>query len=772
MEEGVLNDQKQSIQELMNRITGDGRICKQDVIELKKFLQDGNGHFAMNQAKADMLVKLREYPSSKDKIDDSFQEVFIDAICSYLLQDKETAGVLDTIEIDWLNNNIVEKTDIDDVVIKLLEKLKEKSINYPVKFDAVKIKYELSAIVQKVFDDDKPDMRNCVKTLSDLLTEYNCSIVDRDCVGMLFEIKNLLKQKNVSIDNCFQKVYLDYIQAVLLKDAKSPRRIDKVETKWLEDKLLDQPEIDKIDKTLLKQLREKSMNFPEVLEKMHFEEWKKELLKNIDNKQCVRLKGNEVTEEDRSLDAFLAVKYSDYLLAERDKVEFLFDLKNLARKNNQVKECLSVDKDDKSFIKLFVDRVISFFKNSTEGKIFAIDEYDVQWLDGKFDEIECLDPDDIVILYSLKSQLLLFPTLLDERLSRLKLRQVIRDIRGIEDTKDRTLDFSYYFEENEPPQKVDKDDKDYEINHPDSDHCNCVNYIDNALFDIDGRLKIDSREAAEYLIQIKDLLFIPDKRPKPIKKWVRRIYSKTYDEKFSQLYINVLTSFLLDDKKSQGEIDPEEVKWLVTKINEKGGLDDYDVDLLDELKKKSINYPEILVNHIPLQQSIEWLLFHSRYMSLFAVFASMFGALVLFTKGVLNTGKACRTMFCNNSNSFIEVVESVDTFLVALVLIIFSLGIYELFIGKLDPKFKINEKTPYWMRISSIDDLKSSLVKVLLIAMIVGFYKKTLDPDIANSKNLSFLALGILLISGAFCLAEISAHFHKKNKEKKERKES
>ena len=617
----------------MNKITGDGRIDKQDVNELKKFLMDDNGHYAMDQKKADMLVLLKKWPSSKDKVDDGFSPLFKEAICSYLLQDNDTAGRLDTQEIDWLNINLIKQAEMDEDIDSLLDELKKKSINYPVKFDAVRVRYKLTQIVQDIFDNnDKPDMQVCVKTLSDLLEEYNRSI-DRGCLGLLFEIKSLMKKKNVEINKEFQEVYLEYIKMVLLKDAKSPRRIDDDEAKWLESKLLDQPEIDDVDKALLDQLKERSMNFPEVLEKMHFEEWKKEILKKIKEKICVRRSiDSKDSEEDRSLEAFLDEKYVDYQLAEREKVKFLFELKNLAQKHNQVKEWISGNDYD-WFIETLINKVANYLKHSTNGSMFVLDKSLIEWLDELFKETECLDnPYDIVILENLKNDnMLIFPTELDSRLSHLKIRKVIRDLRDIEVIKNRNLNFGYTkYEERDNkyqlPQKVDFGKGE-----------DCVDYVKNALYNTDNRLKIDSREAAEYLTQIKELFFIPYKRYiSPFKTWFKWTYKETYNKKFSELYVEVLTSFLLDDSKSRGEIDPEEVKWLLAKIKMKGGMDDYDVDLLDELKAKSINYPEKLINHVQCQKSFEWCLFHWRYLSLVAVVASMIGAIILFVKGSIH----------------------------------------------------------------------------------------------------------------------------------------
>jgi hypothetical protein len=60
------------------------------------------------------------------------------------------------------------------------------------------------------------------------------------------------------------------------------------------------------------------------------------------------------------------------------------------------------------------------------------------------------------------------------------------------------------------------------------------------------------------------------------------------------LFIEAITSFLLEDEVSPGEIDDEEAKWLLTKIQGDGQLDKTEKALLDNLKAKAKSFPEIL----------------------------------------------------------------------------------------------------------------------------------------------------------------------------------
>src|SRR3989338_4519257 len=64
-------------------------------------------------------------------------------------------------------------------------------------------------------------------------------------------------------------------------------------------------------------------------------------------------------------------------------------------------------------------------------------------------------------------------------------------------------------------------------------------------------------------------------------------------------------------------------------------------------------------------------------------------------------------------------ISSIDEFLLGIVLIIIALGIYELFISDI----KLTGKTTKWMEFSSLEELKAVLTKVIVIILMVYFFK-------------------------------------------------
>jgi len=92
-----------------------------------------------------------------------------------------------------------------------------------------------------------------------------------------------------------------------------------------------------------------------------------------------------------------------------------------------------------------------------------------------------------------------------------------------------------------------------------------------------------------------------------------------------------------------------------------------------------------------------------------------------------------------------HVVEVVDGYLLGTILLIFGLGLYELFISKIDMAER-SETSSSVLLIRSLDDLKSRLAKVILLILIVKFFEKAIDMEFDTPLNLLYLAIGILLI--------------------------
>ena len=111
----------------------------------------------------------------------------------------------------------------------------------------------------------------------------------------------------------------------------------------------------------------------------------------------------------------------------------------------------------------------------------------------------------------------------------------------------------------------------------------------------------------------------------------------------------------------------------------------------------------------------------SRYLVLAAVIGALAASLALFVYGLAETAVVIARAIAKAEVSSkgakalaLEFIEIVDLFLLGTVLLMISLGLYELFIDS-------NLQLPEWLQIRTFDDLKLKLVGVVIVVLAVLF---------------------------------------------------
>jgi uncharacterized membrane protein YqhA len=158
--------------------------------------------------------------------------------------------------------------------------------------------------------------------------------------------------------------------------------------------------------------------------------------------------------------------------------------------------------------------------------------------------------------------------------------------------------------------------------------------------------------------------------------------------------------------------------------------------------------------HNRFESLMEAALWKSRWMVLLAVFSSIVAALILMVIGTVDiilVAKAGLSQafsaefggeFQQTATS--EIIHAVDAFLISTVLLIFGLGLYELFICKIHAA-EDSEKSSNVLVVHSLEQLKEKIGKVIIMVLIVTFFKKALEFQYATILELVWLAIGILL---------------------------
>lgn len=171
-----------------------------------------------------------------------------------------------------------------------------------------------------------------------------------------------------------------------------------------------------------------------------------------------------------------------------------------------------------------------------------------------------------------------------------------------------------------------------------------------------------------------------------------------------------------------------------------------------------------------LEQFFEGALWNSRFVILTAVIGSLLAGFAIFFMATVDVvllvqhalhyadaDMAIEARKALHDSTVTHIVEVVDGYLLATVLLIFSLGLYELFISDIDQAHGSRASSKILV-ISSLDDLKSRLAKVILMILIVTLFEQALNMKISAPIDLLYLGASIALIALALYLTHSSEH--------------
>ncbi len=103
-----------------------------------------------------------------------------------------------------------------------------------------------------------------------------------------------------------------------------------------------------------------------------------------------------------------------------------------------------------------------------------------------------------------------------------------------------------------------------------------------------------------------------------------------------------------------------------------------------------------------------------RYIAIIAVIGLLATSVATFGWSVARTVLFVSDLFegkWRSDDQVVSLLKTIDTYLLALVQLIIVVGLYELFIGELD--------VPEWLKIDSLDDLKKSIIDILVVFVAV-----------------------------------------------------
>ncbi|CAK7357264.1 unnamed protein product [Dovyalis caffra] len=169
-----------------------------------------------------------------------------------------------------------------------------------------------------------------------------------------------------------------------------------------------------------------------------------------------------------------------------------------------------------------------------------------------------------------------------------------------------------------------------------------------------------------------------------------------------------------------------------------------------------------------LEENIEKVIYRCRFLAILGVWGSLVGSFLCFIKGCTYVVSAFTQYFVNHSKVIISLVEAIDVYLLGTVMLVFGMGLYELFVSNLDlakqasvgkaPNrsslfglFTLKER-PRWLEVKTVNELKTKLGHVIVMLLLIGFFEKSKTAIIHSPIDLLCFSASVLLCSGCLYL--------------------
>lgn len=165
----------------------------------------------------------------------------------------------------------------------------------------------------------------------------------------------------------------------------------------------------------------------------------------------------------------------------------------------------------------------------------------------------------------------------------------------------------------------------------------------------------------------------------------------------------------------------------------------------------------------PWERGFERFLWNSRFLVMLAVVPSLLGALVLFTIGTLDIVKVLfDTVIYYTLGAEVDIhdtvvtdiIIAVDIYLIAIVLMIFGLGVYRLFVSEIEQTEEHGPGHPF--NVHSFDQLKDKITRVVILAVIIEFFRAVVDISFVTPLDAIYLAISALALAAALFLMSLA----------------
>ena len=157
-----------------------------------------------------------------------------------------------------------------------------------------------------------------------------------------------------------------------------------------------------------------------------------------------------------------------------------------------------------------------------------------------------------------------------------------------------------------------------------------------------------------------------------------------------------------------------------------------------------------------IEKFFEASMWKTRFLVILPVIFSLIGAVVLFVVASMDIWGVAKYTFDTiitsaHPKNFHEdivsgIIGAVDLYLIAIVMLIFSFGVYELFISPIDHSQEAEDDSKI-LSITSLDQLKDKIAKVIIMVLVVNFFQRVLHTKYDTALEMLYFALAITALS-------------------------
>ncbi|KAF3604778.1 hypothetical protein F2Q69_00033496 [Brassica cretica] len=155
-----------------------------------------------------------------------------------------------------------------------------------------------------------------------------------------------------------------------------------------------------------------------------------------------------------------------------------------------------------------------------------------------------------------------------------------------------------------------------------------------------------------------------------------------------------------------------------------------------------------------LEEGIEKVIYQCRFMAFLGTLGSLLGSVLCFIKGCLYVADSFVQYSVNRGKVILLLVEAIDTYLLGTVMLVFGMGLYELFISNLTTSETIShdsvsnrsslfgmfplKERPQWLEVKTVSELKTKLGHVIVMLLLIGLFDKSRKVAITSVADLLY----------------------------------